>query len=397
MLSRTEAIEKILSVSQISDTEIVDVHNAKGRVVANDLRANVTQPPDSMSAMDGYAVRFEDLEDTNVFDVIGEASAGNPFLGVIDKKQCIRIFTGSIVPEETNHVIIQEDTLRDQNKITVTQLQERPRNVRPAGIDFKIGEVLIPSGTRLSAHCLSICAAANHERVKVFRKPRIGILSNGNELKQPGSNLEQGDIIASNEFTLRGLVNDWGGEAVLLGTAKDSEQDIIAKLRGSESLDVIIPIGGASVGDYDLVKPVFRGLGFEPVFSKVAVKPGKPTWFSNNGDKYVLGLPGNPASAIVCAHLFVKPLISQLLGIENCHKWINAKIVHSLKENGKRECFDRAILTYANDGTLEVSLHSNQDSSLLKPFIDSDVLLNRPSNDKGRPAGDLVRCLLLNN
>ncbi|WP_018996963.1 molybdopterin molybdotransferase MoeA [Hirschia maritima] len=397
MLSTQEALKKICTVPQILDSEIVELHDAEGRILNQSVKAKITQPPSRMSAMDGYAVRFEDCERTKSFNVVGESSAGSPFNGSVNENECVRIFTGSVVPDGANHVVLQENTERKENKIQIMEPQERPRNVRAAGVDFNEGDVLFSTGTKMTAHALSICAAANHGQLSVLRKPRVGILSNGNELKKPGSTLNEGEIIASNEYALRALVQNWGAEPVLLGTARDTEQDIIEKLKDTEALDIIIPIGGASVGDYDLVKPVIKGLGFEPVFSKVAVKPGKPTWFSTNGNQYVLGLPGNPASAIVCAHLFVKPLISQLLGIANSHKWIKAKLVHPLKENGRRECFDRANLTYAEDGTIEVSLHPNQDSSLLKPFINSDVILNRPANDKGRSAGDLVNCLLLNN
>ena len=395
MISRAQALQHISAVSAITETERAPLQTGVGRVLAEDITARHTQPPDNLSAMDGYAARFADSGLNKRLTVIGEAAAGHPFAGEVGAGQCVRVFTGSVIPHGADHVIIQEDVARDDNTVEIIDAQTSARHIRKAGIDFSQGDTLIPAGTRLTARQLSICAAANHADLSVRRRPRVALLANGDELRPPGSVLEPGQIIASNEYSLTALIEAWGGEVNNLGIAADDPDDIEARIAGANDADLFVPVGGASVGDHDHMKTVFAALGFEPVFSKIAVRPGKPTWMSEHGGRHVLGLPGNPASALVCAHLFLKPLIAQLLGLNNEETTIRAALSAPIDSNGRRESFLRGRLTYSEVGERTVTPAGNQDSSLLSPFVTSNVLIHRGVDAPAQDAGTLVDCVLL--
>ncbi len=395
MISRTEALKHIAASSPIGETDHVPLQAGVGRTLAEPVVAAHTHPPSNMSAMDGYAARFEDCDLGNTLSVIGEAPAGRPFTGQIGAGECVRVFTGSVIPDGADHVIIQEDVAREGSEIKIQDRQGSARHIRAAGIDFHSGDVLIPDGQRLSARQLSICAAANLAELKVRRAPRVALLANGDELRPPGSRLQPGQIIASNEYSLTALIEAWGGTVLNLGIAPDDPEAIQARIEGADQPDVFVPVGGASVGDHDHMKTVFAKLDFEPIFSKVAVRPGKPTWMSRLGRQTVLGLPGNPASALVCAHLFLKPLIARLLGSTNLHTTIAASLSAPLSANGKRESFLRGRVSYSDAGERVVMPAGNQDSSLLSPFVTSNVLIHRPIDAPARAVGDLVDCVLL--
>ncbi len=396
MIDRDTALEHLNTIGRLEGIETVSIMAALNRVLASDVIARHTQPPASMSAMDGYAVRGEGLKPGNSYSVIGESAAGHPFSGTVGGAEAVRIFTGSVVPEGADHVVIQEDVRRDSDAITICEGVGKSTHIRQAGIDFKEGQVLLKSGVQLQPRHLSIIAASNNPSVDVIRRPRVAILSNGDELRPPGSQLRSGEIIASNEYTLAALISAWGGEPINLGIAPDDPSRIRNMIADAEGVNVFLPVGGASVGDHDHMKPVFADLGFESVFSKVAIKPGKPTWFSKQGQVSVLGLPGNPASALVCAHLFLRPLLSSYLGLDDTRQWCAARLTRPLSANGRRENFLRGRLRYQPDGTIEVDPAVNQDSSLLSPFIDADVLVQRRADAPAAEAGSMVDCMRLN-
>lgn len=395
MIDRQDALKHILDVRPRADAETVPLQQAVGRILAEPVIARLTQPPANMSAMDGYAVRFENCQPGVRLKVIGEAAAGRPFAGTVEPGECVRVFTGSVVPDGADHVMIQEDVSREGDVMVINEVDPAPRNIRRAGIDFSEGDELLPAGIRIGPRHLSVCAAANHAELPVRRRPRIALLSNGDELRPPGSALEPGQIIASNEYSLTALIEAWGGEAVNLGTSPDDPEIIRQKIETAENIDVFVPVGGASVGDYDHMKPVFKALGYEEVFSKIAIKPGKPTWFYQKADTLVLGLPGNPASALVCAHIFLRPLVRTLLGVSHQEDWLTVRLAGDLPSNGKRESFLRGHLMEGEDGILQVKPAGNQDSSLLTPFLTADVLINRPASSPALEAGTSVPCVRL--
>ena len=390
MITRQEALAHIGSVPAIGETETLPLEACVGRILADDVAARLTHPPAAMSAMDGYAVPFTETLSDGPLELIGEAAAGTPFDGIVAPGQCVRVFTGSVIPRGCDHVIIQEDVRRQDNRIWTEMPQASPRNIRQAGIDFREGQVLLEAGTRIRPVHLSICAAANHASMIVHRRPRVALLTNGDELKPPGSDLQPGQIISSNEYALMALLRDWGAEVINLGTARDDPSDIRRRVEDAGNSDVFVPIGGASVGDHDHMKDVFGRLGFDPVFTKIAIKPGKPTWHSRRGHQYVLGLPGNPASALVCAHLFLRPLMNALQGQPANAQWMQAPLAAPLPANGAREAFQRGTLARAENDAPSITPASNQDNSLLTPFVNANFLIHRPSHAPALTAGDMV-------
>lgn len=390
MITREQALEHITNVRQITGAEELPLHQCLGRTLANDVRARLTHPPAAMSAMDGYAVKFTSSLRGETLRLVGEAAAGAPYEGSVGLGECVRVFTGSVIPDGADHVVVQEDVLRTEQCVLIQVEQARPRNIRSAGIDFHEGDVLLPACTRLSASHLSICAAANHPSLTVRRRPTVGLLTNGDELRPPGAPLTPGQIISSNEYALTALIDKWGGNVINLGTASDDPADIRNRVETADGLDVFVPIGGASVGDHDHMKGVFAELEFEQVFSKVAIKPGKPTWLSKRGNQVVLGLPGNPASALVCAHLFLRPLLQSMLGHTADRAWTTGRLIQGIPANGPREAFLRGEAEASADGTTSITPASDQDSSLLRPFIKANILIHRPPNAPALNIGDLV-------
>ncbi|MGV6819024.1 MAG: molybdopterin molybdotransferase MoeA [Parvularcula sp.] len=395
MIDRSTALTHIADISPLAETETIPVADAVGRILASPVTAQMTQPPAAMSAMDGYAVRFADLKEGASFEVIGESAAGAPFSGTTGTGQTVRVFTGSVIPAGTDHVIIQEDVQRTGNQITLSSAQAGRQNIRAAGIDFEKGDTILPAGTRVSPIHLGLIAASNNAEVNVHRRPVIGLLTNGNELVPPGSPLAPGQIIASNGFALSALFQAWGAEVVDFGTLPDDRDTICRAVSNASGIDAFVPVGGASVGDHDHMRPVFKELGFEPVFEKIAVKPGKPTWLFRKQNNVVLGLPGNPASALVCAHIFVRPLIYRLLGLTSDPSWRRVRLKDATKANGNRENFLRGTRETDADGQPLVSVPSNQDSSLLTPFSTADVLVRQPPHQPAQTSGDMVDCLIL--
>lgn len=373
--------------------ETVLLAAAEGRRLAEPVIAQISQPPADVSSMDGYAVRFADMAMNAELRVIGESRAGAPWLGKVGDHQAVRIFTGAAIPQGADHVLIQEDCIREDDSIEVMHAQKRPENIRRTGIDFAKGNELVPAGHMMTEGAISLAAAGNVARVVVAKAPRVGVLANGDELVAPGSELAAGKVVNSIQPALLALARRWGGVPVDLGLSRDTEADVRQRISGP--CDVIVSIGGASVGDYDVVRSAFAAEDFAPVFEKIAVKPGKPTWFSAKDATLVLGLPGNPAAAMVTAQLFLRPLIDAMTGGVSPRPAQRAHTATALPTAGNREEYLRAILTVDADGRANVQAAENQDSSLLSPFLTANALIRRTPNTPAAAAGDLVDVVML--
>lgn len=396
MISVDEAQKLIRESLAPLGAETCAIEDAADRVLALPITARHNQPPFAASAMDGYAVRFEDVREAGAkLSVAGISAAGERFDGIVGAESAVRIYTGAPVPEGADHVVIQEHVTRDGDFITVTEEQKTPRHIRPAGIDFEKGEELLSAGTRLNGPALVLAAAANHASFTVRRRPRIALIANGDELVAPGAAPKPDQIISSIPFGLAPMIARWGGVAEFLGIAPDNPAVIKKIAQRGFKCDLIVPIGGASVGDRDYMRGVFKEFGFSSIFEKVSVRPGKPAWFGTVKDSHVVGLPGNPASAMVTAMLFVKPAIEALLGITGSAGVFAAPLATALPANGPRESYMRAKLQRDEDHRQTVAPHGNQDSSLMRVFAHSDVLVRRLANAPAAGAGEMVECLAI--
>ena len=392
---RMASVEQALSLiaehgaRRVVGLEAVPLAAALGRRLAEPVQARVSQPPADVSAMDGYAVRHADMKIGAALRVTGESRAGVPFGGQVATGEAVRIFTGAHLPAGADHVLIQEDTKREGDTVSVTFEQPKPANIRRAGRDFSNGDVLVPAGHVIGEGAISLAAAGNVAKLIVSKSPRIGVLANGDELAPAGDSLAAGQVVNSIQPALLALIRRWGAVALDLGLSRDSEEDVRARI--SSSCDVIVSIGGASVGDYDVVRSAFAAEGFDPVFEKIAVKPGKPTWFSSGKSALALGLPGNPAAAMVTAQLFLRPLIDALTGgAPDTAPVMKAHTATDLPATGNREEYLRAVLSVGGDGRATIRAAEDQDSSLLSPFLSANALIRRPANAAGVASGNLV-------
>jgi molybdopterin molybdotransferase len=392
LLPVADAIEQILRGVDPLPMESVGLSDALGRALAQDLVAQGSQPANDLSAMDGYAVRGDDVVTSSVtLEVIGEAAAGHPFAKEIGPGECARIFTGGVLPRGSDTVVIQEDTIRDGDRVTITEPSKRGRHVRRAGIDFKKGDVLLKKGRRLTDRDLMLAAGMNYPALKVHRAPRVAMLGTGDELVPPGAQLKEGQIVHSSGYALAALVRSESAQVLELGVAKDRVEDIIARVRQAREAkaDVLLTTGGASVGEHDLVQKALAAEGLSLSFWQIAMRPGKPMMHGRLGPMHVLGVPGNPVSSYVCAFLFLLPLIRRLSGRTDLHATqIPARLGRALPENDKREEYMRATLETKN-GELIATPFANQDSSLMAPLAKADCLIIRerfaPAADAGAP------------
>lgn len=374
-----------------AEEETIPLSQALGRTLAQPVTSRLTLPPSDVSAMDGYAVRIADVHDAGAeLKLIGETPAGDVPSRSLGPGEAMRIFTGAPLPAGADHILIQEEAERDDETVRVRIAQEKAQFVRKAGIDFNTGDELVTAGTRLGPAELAIAAAGNHADLVVGRRPKVAIIAGGNELRPPGSDLKPGQIVDSISTALGALVRCWGGEPVAIGIARDSVASIREQIDAAGDADIIVPVGGASVGDHDHTKAAFVEAGAEIVFSKIAVKPGKPTWFATRGRQRVLGLPGNPASAYVCAHLFLRPLLPSAPSPDA----FAASLDTSLAANGSRETYLRGRAVAGPSGMCVEAL-PNQDSSLLRPFLTANCLIRRPAGAAPAAGGDVVDCLPL--
>ena len=364
--------------------------HCSGAILAHDITAKVTLPPLAASAMDGYAVKLDDVRKAGAkLKVIGESPAGHPFEGTINSGEAVRIFTGGAVPNGADHIVIQENVKREGDTFTTLIDNDAPRHIRRAGIDFKAGDTLLTKGMHIGPMHVAIAAAANHAALPVYKRPIVALIANGDELKAPGSEIGDTDIISSNPAGLGALIRQWGGEVIDMGIASDSVESITALIHAAKEADIIVPIGGASVGDHDYMREAFKSCGLTSIFEKVAVRPGKPTWFGTMNKQLVLGLPGNPASAIVCAHLFLKTLMGRQDNLPF------AKLTETIKANGPRETYLRAFAKLSDTGQLEVTPFPRQDSSLLTPLTKANVLIRLPKDSGPWEAGEFIEVLPL--
>jgi molybdopterin molybdotransferase len=399
LLPVAEALTRVLGTATTLEAEDVGLRDALGRTLAKPVQARVDNPPFDASAMDGYAVRSDDAaEPSATLTLIGESGAGRPFSGEVKKGETVRIFTGAQLPGGTDAVVIQEDVTAAGSRITIREPAERGDNVRPMGQDFTKGRPLLESGRRLTARDILLAAASGHATLPVVRKPIVALLSTGDELVEPGTALGPGQISASNSFGLAAVVEAAGGEAHLLGIAKDNHQSLAQCLESAKGADVLVTIGGASVGDHDLVRPALEKAGAKLDFYKIAMRPGKPLFFGSRtiGGKHqhCLGLPGNPVSSLICSRVFLVPLIGRLLGRDVPLETIEAVLADPLPANGPREHYMRARLDMSASPA-KAAVFKNQDSGLITALQHADCLIVVPADSPPLATGSPVKVLKL--
>jgi molybdopterin molybdotransferase len=376
-----DALSAILAGAEPLREEMVALDAAHHRVLARDLAALRTQPPQAMSAMDGYAVRSADASKVGArFKVIGEVAAGRPFDQSVGSGEAVRIFTGGVIPDGADSIVIQEDTKVDGAVITITEATSPGRHIRPAGVDFNKGDVLLRGGNRLTDRDLSLAAGMNYPELAVRRRPKVAVLATGDELVMPGSEPGPGQIVYSNGYALRALARAEGAETVDLGIAADTVEATTHGIRRARDsgADILITSGGASVGDHDLVKQSLEAEGVTMAFWRIAMRPGKPMMHGRLGGMRVIGLPGNPVSSYVCAFLFLVPLIRSLSGRAAIHHVRETALLgRDVIANDQREDYLRARLEERADGALIATPVNHQDSSLLGNLAAARALLIR--------------------
>jgi molybdopterin molybdotransferase len=379
--------------------EPVALAAALGRTLGETLSAERDQPPFRSSAMDGYALRAADLASRAGgagFRVVGQSAAGKPYVGAIAAGEAVRIFTGAPVPQGADWVVPQERTRLEGAALLVDDQLQRSANIRAVATDFRSGERLITAGTRLNARHVALIAAAGVPAVNASRIPRVGLLATGTEILAPGAAAGPYQIYDSVTFGLAAMIEGWGGNALRRGAAAD-EDDAVARAaaQGLDDADLLVIAGGASVGNYDVVKRALARLGLEILVSQVAVRPGKPTWFGTLNGKPILGLPGNPAAAFVCACLFLQPLLDSLLGRSAPRQYVAAVLDGVVGESGANESYLRASASVAAAGRLMVRPFDNQDTSLVSVFAAANALIRRPAGAPRAAHGATVEALLL--
>ena len=390
MITVAQALEHLFSLTAPMDIEEIPLRLAAGRVLARDVSAQRTQPPFAASSMDGYALRRAEVEPDAMFKVVGEAAAGHRYTGTLNAGQTVRIFTGAPVPEGADFVVIQEDVTRHGDLITLGHKIGDKDNIRPAGGDFIKGQT-VAAPLRLRPADIALLAAMNIATVPVYRKPVVAIMATGDELVQPGEVPGPDQIIASNTYGLAAQLDALGAQTRLMPIARDNAPSLQRAFELAQDADLIITIGGASVGDHDLVAPVAATMGMEQSFYKVAMRPGKPLMAGRLGTSAMVGLPGNPVSALVCGTIFVAPMINAMLGLgHSAAPRRTVPLAADIPANGPREHYMRAVIT---DGA--VAPADRQDSSLLTILASANALLVRQPSDPAQNAGALVEVINL--
>jgi molybdopterin molybdotransferase len=397
LLSVADALDRVLSGAAPLPAENVPLLHAHGRVLAADVVALRTQPPANVSAMDGYAVRAADVVRVPArLKLVGEVAAGRPFDRPIGPGEAARIFTGGVLPTGADTVVIQENTTRESDDVVVQAGTASGKNVRVEGLDFKSGDTPLIRRRCLSARDLALAAALNHAEVCVYRRPKVALFATGDELVPPGSTPGPGQIVYSNGFALIALARAEGAEVVDLGIVPDRLDDTIEAVRRARATgaDVLVTTGGASVGEYDLVQRAFAAEGMELSFWKVALRPGRPLMHGRLAPMHVLGLPGNPVSAYVCALLFLVPLLRRLSGRTDLTPAVTSAILgRDLPANDERADYLRARLLEVNDAAPTAEPFTVQDSSMMVPLAEADCLIVRAPHAPASKAGD--SCVVL--
>tara|TARA_B100001057_G_scaffold222061_1_gene222493 strand:+ start:579 stop:1757 length:1179 start_codon:yes stop_codon:yes gene_type:complete len=391
MISFEHALSKLLFLANKIDVEEVNLEEAYSRVLANEAISSRDQPPFDASSMDGYAVKKIDKLPNKKLLVVGKVAAGKSFKGTIKKGEAVRIFTGAPMPSGANSILIQEDAEELDNFIKIRQKVEKHDFIRKKGCDYKADKILLKKGKILRSFDIALLASMNIPLLKVTKRPRVSIISTGDELVVPGNIPKNNQIVASNTYGLKALLNKWGATSHILPIARDNKTSLEKALDLAVPADLIITIGGASVGDHDYVSEVFSKIKVKHSFYKVAMKPGKPILAGKNNNTIFVGLPGNPVSALVCAHLFLKPLIGKMLGtteLNNIEK--KGLLQNDLPKNGIRKHFMRA---YLKNEQLAVS--KKQDSSLLSVLQKANALVIRQANEPSAQKGDLITYIKL--
>ena len=390
MLQVAEAQERILAGLVPTPVEWVALPQAAGRVLAGDLHAKRAQPPVAVSAMDGYAVRAADtVAPGRRFRLIGEAAAGGRGTAGLAPGETVRIFTGGAVPPGADAIVIQENATAEGDEVRFSAAVSAGTFVRPAGLDFARGWAGLTAGTLLDARGIGLAASLGHLWLPVRRRPRIGLLATGNELRWPGETPEGSQIASSNTVTLAAMLAGWGAEAVDLGICPDEGEALAERTRGALGLEMLVTTGGASVGDYDLVQRVLGREGMTLDFWKIAMRPGKPLLHGRLGSVPVLGFPGNPVSTAVCALIFLRAALQKMLGLPVGLRLHEVEIANALQPNDLRQDYLRANHVEGSGGR-KVTTAARQDSSMLATFARSDVLVIRPPFDAGRQIGDVL-------
>jgi molybdopterin molybdotransferase len=400
LLPVADALERLLTAARaVQRTENVSLHDAAGRVLAEPVAARLTQPPFDNSAMDGYALRHEDIAVPGaVLTVAGLSSAGHAFTGEAGPGEAVRIFTGAPLPAFADTVLLQEDAeMLADGRIRPTFLPPKGRHIRPRGQDFREGDVVLEAGDRLDFGRLTVAAAMNHPELSVYARPRVALLATGDELVAPGTPPGSSQIIASNTYGVAAIARVAGAEVIDLGIVRDDRQAMLAAVQHALSLgiDVLVTLGGASVGDFDLVQPVLGEAGMELDFWRIAMRPGKPLMVGRLGDVQVVGLPGNPVSSLVCSLLFLEPLVRRLAHLPATSRLRPAKTAVALKANDHRQDYVRSRVTRTPEGGLLITPFDKQDSSMMQIFAKAEGLLVRPPGAPAAEAGAACEVLLI--
>ncbi len=378
-----------MEAASVSGPELVSIFDAGGRVLALDLASRVTQPPFNASAMDGYAIHASDVMKAPVdLRIVGASAAGHPFHGTCNPGEAVEIFTGAPVPADCDTVIIQENTHKTGNVVQVRQASALGANIRRDGGDFREGEVLLSAGQMLQTRHVMLAAAMNHAYVPVRRKPTVAILATGDELVSPGGPVRPGTIISSIPPALLTALRTWGAEPVVIEAAGDTWESLRERIASCVNADIVVTIGGASIGKHDIVQSVFEAEGASFSVLKVAMRPGKPLMFGRLRNQHVMGLPGNPVSAIICARIFLKPLVRRILGLDDLDVTQSKRLETPLKANGDRTHYMRAVAT--NDCVTPLG---NQDSSLMRTLERANCLIVCEPGMPELSPGNLVRTL----
>ncbi|MCY3769930.1 MAG: molybdopterin molybdotransferase MoeA [Gammaproteobacteria bacterium] len=381
------------TVVPVADTETLDLHSALGRVAAQEVVSTSDVPNHTNSAMDGYAVCGEELPDQGsaTFEMVGESFAGSAFHGTVESGQCVRIMTGAVMPAGTDSVVMQERVDRAGNTITIHAGEQKAANVRYAGEDIQVGDVVIPAGTRLGASHLGLLASLGRPEVTVYRKPRIAFFSNGDELRSMGAPLALGEVYDSNRYTLYAMLHDLGVEQVDLGIVRD-DRDAIAKAIQSAAgqADLVITTAGASVGDADYIREILTRLG-QVSFWKVAIKPGRPLSFGRLGNSLFFGLPGNPVSVMVTFQVFLEPAIKQLSGERfDVPTVLKMRTLTALKKRSGRMEYQRGVMSLNENGETVVRSSGEQGSGILRSMSQANCFIILPDESDGVSAGEWV-------